>query len=403
MYFLKMAMVPTALWQYWSVVATANCEDNVIRGGLPSCRSLKQVCCVSCARRNPPVRSEELENVVFQGKHSDAMRMLLLIVLASSTSLWLYLLPRKVAALTVTMVLLGWGLSSMLRAYCDAHRFMFAKVRSARFERCSAHHTPVVPFITVYWMVMYVAFLGTGHFSEFAGIHWPSAFIGFNDSKPLWRSMLLVGINTFAPQAMLAVVVVCVLLKVNMSELSALPSAGASTSGSVHRCSRMFGASLHLGKLCCSVQLQHHARSEVIGTEHRYQQMESSTLECNGVDESYHRVVCGCVAKHCLGLPHSIRQFLEGRSAQTVSSQEELKLHRTMQMSLHHMASCFVTFMLMIVLLFGCVSVLVHRRHLMIWALFAPKWVFDVCMCISGGAALILTFWVLQCNVFSWH
>ena len=80
--------------------------------------------------------------------------------------------------------------------------------------------------------------------------------------------------------------------------------------------------------------------------------------------------------------------------------QENLHLLRQtlLRQTLHAMnifSVAFVSFVLAAVLFAASSSVFIHRRHLMVWALFAPKWLFEVCMCFAGGSSVVFVCWVL--------
>lgn len=350
-----------------------------------------------------------------QSGRVEAIRYLLLLYLGGSAALWLNLLPQRAAALAMHTVFIIVGVLAMLDIHCDVNRVAVLRdVTSIRPEGCRVC-VSVVPFIVLSWMAAHGTFFGTGHFSEFAGIQWPSAFVGFQDSNPMWRSAMLIAINTFTPQAMVAVVVAVMLLIAYSSVLvvlrndakklrqaeSRLVNARVMESSTCSCFIRITSVHVQIWQLCCKLQLE-------------YVPVTSS-----GRPEDIPRVNSSCEYPRCdLGDARAVADidswciwrliksivFLDASSCMILLTSEIGLLHRwskpkLMRQAVHVMymlSTTFVSFVLAAALFGASSSVFIHRRHLMIWALFAPKWLFEVCLCFVAGVSVVWVSWVLQ-------
>lgn len=167
---------------------------------------------------------------------------LLMLTLACGGPLWLLLLPPRagaIAAHTLVLVLCVLGVLQMhwwVELAFDRLVLFAAELfreqhpgRDIPFTHApgASAFTGTLLACMLLCLLPHAAFLGSGHFCEFAGVQWPAAFVGFDSSDPPWRSGLLIAANTFLPHALVAALVVLVATREGRALMQFLDSAAA--------------------------------------------------------------------------------------------------------------------------------------------------------------------------------
>ena len=226
-YALTITMMTSVTWMYLAASSAARSVRSSSQPQQSSSHFWPRETVSTCACANSHISCVSQQHAEDKLKlhkiHAEAVKVALLLYLACGASLWFYLLPQRGAALATHAVVIVFGIMTMLHIHCVVNRCsLLVSVRDSASPSPIIGFIAVIPYIVLLWMAAQGAFFGTGHFSEFAGIQWPSAFIGFQDSNPMWRSAILVAINTFAPQAMVAVAIGVVLAITRRSMLELL-------------------------------------------------------------------------------------------------------------------------------------------------------------------------------------
>eukprot|EP00892_Ulva_mutabilis_P011669 jgi/Ulvmu1/8875/UM049_0057.1 len=303
-------------------------------------------------------------------------------------------------------------------------------------------------------LLPHAAFFGSGHYCEFAGVQWPAAFVGFTSSDPPWRSGLLIALNTFLPHAAVAVLVLLVATREGRGLMHSLDSAAAEghvlqlpnriPREQIHAAAPTVQAPLgahaaaarqHGGSgppLPLSSMRRRAASATPSGTAHGatvsshdddpllYSVDPSLPEGSNSIAEAlelarpgpgatlWDRAVLLWIRTHTRLVAHlSGLGYLEACNSatppQTLSTtRQDVSLFdasRTPQQwasaQLVHLV-LLATLLLRLLassldLLCASLSAFIQRRHLMVWALFAPKWLFEVCFWGVAGVSLVVT------------
>jgi hypothetical protein len=417
-YVLAVIVLPLGTWMYLACRSASPCQSrcklNAAKSMLPS-----QEAHSSRATNMWQTQVAPKQLLEEQRRGTEAIKILLLMCLGCGAALWLYLLPQKASALAIHAVLITFGVFCLLHIHCDILRVSqhFKRQETVRATD-SSFYVSVVPFIVVSWMLAHGAFFGSGHFSEFAGIQWPSAFVGFQDSTPMWRSAMLVACNTFAPQALVAVVVGVLVLftqsavllaprcsrQLHNHESSQLSSGKINTSQFPSRIS-ISSVQLQWWQLRCKlrVKLQPVGLSGVT----KVMQREASNQVCKGiVCEDKQVSFRGCVKSWLFVRVLNQMLFIHARNGIVTEANIPRMVGKWTQHGacmhavdvMKALSAAFCAFIMSVILFATSASVFIHRGHLMIWALFAPKWLFEVCMSFVGGFAGMYVNWQLQCR-----
>lgn len=166
----------------------------------------------------------------------------LLLLLACGGPLWLLLLPPRAGAVALHTLLLVLCVLGILQMHwwveLTFDRLVLFAAELFREQHPGADvpftHAPGASAFTgtlltcmLLCLLPHAAFLGSGHFCEFAGVQWPAAFVGFLSSDPPWRSGLLIAANTFLPHMLIAALVILVATREGRALMQFLDSAAA--------------------------------------------------------------------------------------------------------------------------------------------------------------------------------
>jgi hypothetical protein len=247
-------------------------------------------------------------------------------------------------------------------------------------------------------------FLGSGHFPEFAGLQWTAAFVGFEDSSsPLARvrSGALVAVNAFAPQA-IAVLLLLIAAAMEVHAQSALLDGAAADGYALQRPHRVpqsgTAVAVTVRDLHAVTGLVHASNAPALAAvtrrdaewyNHRSNDiprfvthMGRAVWEFTGhgpLQRMATREMCSRLVK--AGSPNGAA-FDPGASPQQWTSAQHA-----------HAVFCnaLLTRAGVAALELACASLnaFIQRRHLMIWALFAPKWMFEACFWAVSMATLL--------------
>ena len=252
-------------------------------------------------------------------------------------------------------------------------------------------------------------FLSTGHFCEFSGVQWNAAFVGFDGSNNV-LSGVLVALNTFGAH------ILCTLLAVLPSIIAfqsrVLEMDPAAADG--HRCLdpvKSSGEELFDDRLTWSNTPRQNPTASSATTN---PSTTGTTAGSNLVQElrladllAYATPGGNSVASRSLlrsaiatfsdtlnGFSDLVKAHLEGGRL-NASAVDRMGVARPawfdlgatpLQWQLAAMLHSSVTAPLLMLVgarglsvLMASVNVIVQRRHLMIWAVFTPKWMFELC------------------------
>jgi hypothetical protein len=301
--------------------------------------------------RGVPAQAELLAELA--SRQTAAGEIVLVVTLAALVPLWLLLLPAGLAAaalLTLLFVLSAFALfrcqlSSPLESpgarNVDTQGLLSALVASA------SARLGMLPYVLLLYLLAPLAFFGSGHFYEFSGIHWPAAFVGFEDSEPAWRSALLISINTFAQQAAAGV-----LLGLLACQACAAPV--------------LFGEPRQL----CWYDLTAMSRAHLRRAGGRDAPAGGRDAPAGGARSST------CLPPACHADSPQLTAF--ARRCSFFTALTALLLASS------------------VMLLSASAGAFLQRRHLMIWALFAPRWLFECSMWLVTSVTVIAVSWVLE-------
>lgn len=296
-------------------------------------------------------------------RRTSAVQAVLLILLMLFTLLWMLLLPdhnRSIILLSVLMhIAVVWPLLT-----CEDHSFNILKTashsNSPRIGTMTRQRRPQVAYvIALEWMCLLpsILFFGSGHFSEFAGVQWTAAVVGFN-SVQLLRSAAFVYVNTFGH---------CV--------ISCLTAALLALWG------------------------QHAWDSHWFSTE------KQSYTPCSGAISNSKCIIVPEITalKDCRGTRHGAPSHVV-RGFNRIASVKHMDVQRLQSASILRRAQCCILLLTCISCLnmcFASMCVMLHRRHLLIWALFTPKWMFEVFnwFTTSGFSCMLCFFIDLWCSL----
>ena len=362
--------------------------------------------------------------------------------LAAIAPLWLLLLPPARAAAAALAVLAVLAIFGLLQAHWAAELALdslaCAETRGAAQARSSASGgvpsdrlaggpsrggagIPAAQGTLVAACALCLLpsqlFLGSGHYCEFAGLQWTAAFVGFEDSVAV-RSGALVAINTFAPHAVASLLLVLVAtceLRAQMALLDAA-AAGGHELQRPHRVSRAHTDTrpeladvytLAGPLLATPLAVRARGRDQTLA-ERGAAFLRGPTVSLASRDEgavlgrgfagTSVDVATGVLLRGSLWLSGLAALFSDSHSARPGAQSEAAMFDPSWSPQQWHsgemahalFASVFAVKVAVAALELFCASLnaFIQRRHLMIWALFAPKWMFEVCFWAVGMAAL---------------
>lgn len=351
--------------------------------------------------------------------------------LAALVPLWLLLLPADRAAAAIYALVLVLAIFGLLHLHWWAEAAIDKTCeRGPRPPAASVVSNSTSAFdgtIICYCLLCLLPaqlFLGSGHFCEFAGVHWPAAFVGFDESTSAAaaaRSGALVAFNTFAPWAVSA----ALLLLAAAADIHAHAALLDSAAAEGHVLQRPLRVLRHLTAgvapdtavatpesdsqgHCPGVATPMASPVDTAATE---DDEDSEGGECDLRGRRYrlhytgmlHRLTraaqaaCGlrallhtALTRNDNGVDSSI--FDPSWSPQQWRSAEDVHAALCVPILLRLLFSALDLFC-------ASLNAYVQRRHLMIWALFAPKWMFEVCFWAVTTAALLLVAVIADCCV----
>lgn len=396
---------------------------------------------------------------------------LMLLLLGCAVPLWLLLLPPLAGAVAMHSLIIVLCVMGMLHMHWWVELSFDRLVLFAAEIFRTQHPGHDIPFTfapgvsaftgtllagMLLCLMPHVAFLGSGHFCEFAGVQWPAAFVGFDSSDPPWRSATLIALNTFLPHAIVAGLAVLLATREGRGVMHFLDSAAAeghvlqlpnripreqihATPPSQHTAAGHTPAAAprHYATgppLPLSGMRQRAASATPTGGNVRNHSINSSDFGndddpllysvdpslpegSNSISEAlellrpgpeatlWDRGVLLWLRAHTqLVARMSGLRYLEACNVatppQTLSStRQDVSLFdasRTPQQwasaELMHLVLLAALLLRLLAasldVLCASLSALIQRRHLMVWALFAPKWLFEVCFWAVAAVSL---------------
>ena len=366
-----------------------------------------------------------------------ALQASALAALAAAAPLWLLLLPPSAAAAATCALCIALCIFGVLRMHWWAE--LAADSVAARDEddqratRCE-HEPPLAGLpskfnsctggtyacdgtIISYLLLCLLPvqlFFGSGHFCEFAGLQWTAAFVGFDESASTAdavRSGVLVAFNTFAPHAISVLLLAFAAGTEMQGQLALIDTAAANG----HACSRprrvardhvwtTAGCFMPL-PLCCSSDPERLAPdfgavAAVAGLQ-PVELYKREIVNPGPVRKTLMRVL------GLLGIQFEAFADDVVTAANTVGSSMDAS-RSSLQW---HSVECAHTVLCTALLIRASTAALdlvcatsnayIQRRHLMIWALFAPKWMFEVCF--WGVTMAVLLFAAVWSDVCVTH
>jgi len=258
------------------------------------------------------------------------------------------------------------------------------------------------------------AFLATGHYCEFSGVQWTAAFVGFDDSHAL-RSGALVALNSFAPHVLLTLLAVLPALAAFQSSLVGMDAAAADGHRLLEPLKARGGEAFderlawsntppapHAAPAQHSLQgFLAHAAPGGRGTAQTLVRrgLAAASDAINGFSGLLRaHLAGGCLPSGSLGQPSGGLATWFDLGATPLQWQLSALLHATVATSLLTLVAVRGA-----ALLAATANVALQRRHLMIWAVFTPRWLFEVCFwAVTAGAAAavaLVTDYVLECSL----
>jgi hypothetical protein len=387
-----------------------------------------------------------------------ALELILWIALAALAPGWLVLLPARAAVAATWAVVLVvsvfgivsihfWAEHLLVALRCSRESAAAAAAEASGASTIAADTS--LAAIVLCSLLPSMLFLGSAHFCEFAGLHWASAFIGFDDNVT-WRSVLLISLNTFGPHvfgAIFAFLLVAREVQSRMVFLDAaaaeghrtlpprrrlgpeegalrphfFPVAGqalspigddatASDPSGVAPAPHMQGEEGHGQALAgsdepaCSESLSSGQIRQALAAHRQVAELVEGPVAPRMQLQPWWSwsallVHCGVrVVRQASGaralsrvLYRSFQAPSSVAQGQFDPSQSPMQWHACVGTHSLLSAVCFARLAAgALEILLAALSAFIQRRHLMIWALFAPKWMFEACFWLASSLVLLL-------------
>ena len=260
-------------------------------------------------------------------------------------------------------------------------------------QSSSAATGSILALVTLHLLPMQL-FLGTGHFCEFAGLQWTAAFVGFESSESALgavRSGALVAINTFTPHAICAALLLCV-VGAELRSCASIVDPSAGDGHSLQRPQRLQFEQLNFEwrtlfapsvrhRMAPPARMQPHSQPR--GAALRFLHWAS------GVQSVHEAAQWLC---------DELQPTDDFSAADASCSPQQLRAAEWAH-ALCGGALLVPVAASAVCLFCASLNAFVQRRHLMIWALFAPKWMFEVCVWAATMGAVLPLAWIADRTV----
>jgi hypothetical protein len=332
--------------------------------------------------------------------------------LAALVPLWLLLLSPARAAAALFALAVVLCIFGILQLHWWAEVALDELSRGAHDKATPTPHVAAAPagtsafhgqLITYFLLCLFPAqlFLGSGHFCEFAGVQWTAAFVGFDESSSgvdSIRSGALVAFNAFAPYAISTALLLIAAATEVHAQMIFLDGAAAEghvlrrplrvARGSTATSPDLSDVYTLAGAPAAAIGEADADGSEPVGSHAvRYGRprggsvgwLQAAACELIGLGP----LVRDAAATTLSDGADNVNVFDPSWSPQQWHSAESAHAILCVALLTRVAVSALELFC-------ASLNAYIQRRHLMIWALFAPKWMFEVSFWAVTMASLVL-------------